>query len=200
MMRRGGAIVWAASAAVVAACSGGNLLDPLEPLTAPPQATEPCVGPTCEGVVGEAGASGVDGASTSPEPYEPCADRICGDSCRLCDPADESCVETPAVKRCGATGACTAAAPVCATQPGDAAAPDGEAPDAAPAVDAAPPPPPPPNPCAGKRCGDQCERCTPGDPECGEVERIGYCAADRRCGRKRPLCGRRDGGRPDPVE
>lgn len=203
MMRRGALIGGCAAVLAFVACSGSELGAPLEPVTAPPQATEPCSGAACDASASEAPRNDGDGATVTAEVYAPCRDRLCGDSCRLCDPADEACIETPAVKRCGAGGVCSAAAPVCATQPGDAAAPDGEAPDAAPVEDAALPPPPPPpplDPCDGKRCGDRCERCAPGDADCGKGERIGFCGRDGRCGRARPLCGRRDGGRPDPVE
>src|SRR5690606_7626868 len=36
--------------------------------------------------------------------YDPCANKSCGDSCLICDPADSSCVETEEPKRCGPDG------------------------------------------------------------------------------------------------
>jgi hypothetical protein len=40
------------------------------------------------------------------ESYEPCADKVCGDSCQLCDPADSDCVETREAKVCNQAGEC----------------------------------------------------------------------------------------------
>jgi hypothetical protein len=45
--------------------------------------------------------------------YEPCAGLTCGDECRLCDPADDECVETGVVKRCDVAGVCSATPVTC---------------------------------------------------------------------------------------
>jgi hypothetical protein len=37
-------------------------------------------------------------------------------------------------------------------------------------------------PCAGKKAGDECQLCAPGDPECVETRNIKTCSADGRCG------------------
>lgn len=48
-------------------------------------------------------------SSPAPSPtgsYDPCAGKVCGASCTVCDPADPSCVETAVVKSCDAGGSC----------------------------------------------------------------------------------------------
>lgn len=42
-------------------------------------------------------------------PYIPCAGKACGESCRVCDPADPNCFETAVIKECDKTGACVPA-------------------------------------------------------------------------------------------
>ena len=39
-------------------------------------------------------------------PYDPCADKACGEGCSMCDPKDEDCVNTPEVTVCSANGQC----------------------------------------------------------------------------------------------
>lgn len=38
------------------------------------------------------------------------------------------------------------------------------------------------DPCAGKACGDSCERCAPDDPDCAETEEPKACGPDGTCG------------------
>lgn len=39
--------------------------------------------------------------------YDPCAGKICGESCTLCAPGDGDCFETAVLKTCDASGSCT---------------------------------------------------------------------------------------------
>jgi len=48
-----------------------------------------------------------------PPPYEPCADKACGDLCTICDPNDPDCVETAQVKLCQPDGGCSPTVPSC---------------------------------------------------------------------------------------
>jgi hypothetical protein len=52
-----------------------------------------------------------------PPPYDPCADKACGDLCTICDPADPDCVETAVVKLCQPDGGCSPNVPICELQP-----------------------------------------------------------------------------------
>ncbi|MFH0902995.1 MAG: Kazal-type serine protease inhibitor family protein [Pseudomonadota bacterium] len=47
--------------------------------------------------------------------YDPCTGKTCGDSCRLCDPADPYCIETSVLKVCNPAGECTTNYPLCST-------------------------------------------------------------------------------------
>ena len=40
--------------------------------------------------------------------YEPCGGKSCGDTCKICDPADLDCMETGEVKYCDSNGGCSA--------------------------------------------------------------------------------------------
>lgn len=42
------------------------------------------------------------------DPYDPCEDKSCGQTCRVCDPDDSACVETPVTKFCNNKGVCAA--------------------------------------------------------------------------------------------
>ena len=42
----------------------------------------------------------------APDDYDPCAGKVCGDACQLCDPNDEDCVETNEIKACNEAGEC----------------------------------------------------------------------------------------------
>lgn len=44
--------------------------------------------------------------------YDPCEDRQCGDTCTLCDPDDNDCVETAVQKVCNRNDVCTSAQPI----------------------------------------------------------------------------------------
>lgn len=73
-------------------------------------------------------------------PYDPCADKACGDTCRVCPPDDQDCVETAVLKGCDPDGACVATGTFTCE------------------------PPPPYDPCAGKACGEYCDPCAPTEP------------------------------------
>ncbi|GEM_PF-1544988 len=45
--------------------------------------------------------------------WDPCADKVCGDECRLCAPDDPQCVEPAVVNFCDLYGQCSPEAPVC---------------------------------------------------------------------------------------
>lgn len=45
--------------------------------------------------------------------YEPCAGKVCGETCTVCDPRDEDCVETAVVKYCQDDGSCSPERPQC---------------------------------------------------------------------------------------
>jgi len=90
------------------------------------------------------------------EVYEPCAGKICGDACTVCDPGAEGCVETDVIKACDPQGACVPEVPeLCAAAPYD--------------------------PCAGKLCGEACAICDPDDPECVETQELKVCNAEGVC-------------------
>ncbi len=36
-------------------------------------------------------------------------------------------------------------------------------------------------PCAGKKCGDFCQYCRPGDPNCVELAVVKWCNANSEC-------------------
>ncbi|MBT6176704.1 MAG: hypothetical protein HOI23_05615 [Deltaproteobacteria bacterium] len=91
-----------------------------------------------------------------PEPYEPCAGKVCGDMCQQCDPNDLDCVETDEIKACNPDGECV-------SDTGDLC--DGEEYDA----------------CAGKSCGDMCQQCDPNDLDCFETEEIKACNEAGEC-------------------
>ena len=65
-----------------------------------------------------------DGACL-PEPgdaYDPCADKACGETCSICDPTDNDCMETAEVKGCNHSGVCEGGfdASLCAYEPCEA--------------------------------------------------------------------------------
>ena len=61
-----------------------------------------------------------------PPEYKPCAGKVCGDTCQICNPADPDCVETAVVKYCQADSSCAPTPPVCETS--DTCASDQECP------------------------------------------------------------------------
>jgi len=48
-------------------------------------------------------------------PFDPCEDKSCGQTCRLCDPDDAECVESAVTKFCNNRSVCAASQtpPVC---------------------------------------------------------------------------------------
>lgn len=96
--------------------------------------------------------------TTAPATYDACAGKKCGDSCTICDPADKNCVETAVVKQCGADLKCSEQAAQCTTTQTPAH-----------------------NPCAGKKCGDRCTMCAPGDLKCRESPLVKLCHANGQC-------------------
>lgn len=113
---------------------------------------------------GAAPAPTAEPAPTAPPPaagYDPCAGKSCGMTCTVCDPNDTSCVETAVIKQCDSAGQCVAAPAQCGT-----AADGGGAAY---------------NPCAGKKCGERCQLCAPGDTGCLETALIKLCHPDGQC-------------------
>ena len=98
-----------------------------------------------------------------PAPYEPCAGKVCGDGCSVCDPSDPNCFETAVLKFCHAGGECLPSPPACA-------------------------PPPPYQPCAGKACGDACSVCDPSDPNCFETAVLKFCSESGVCTANAVVC------------
>lgn len=45
--------------------------------------------------------------------YDPCANKMCGDSCEVCPPNDPDCFETAVLKFCTSAGECQAGEPSC---------------------------------------------------------------------------------------
>jgi hypothetical protein len=92
--------------------------------------------------------------------YDPCDTKHCGETCRLCDPADVDCVETAVVKACNDAGQCVAA-------------PAGECNAITEARN---------NPCSSLECGAPCQVCPPGDSKCDRkpltCNALGQCTAD----------------------
>ena len=79
-------------------------------------------------------ASESSNASDDPsdaDAYDPCGDKSCGETCQVCPPDDNDCVETGVVKACDAVGECVADT--------------GDLCEEADYV-----------PCAGKSCGETC--------------------------------------------
>jgi hypothetical protein len=46
-------------------------------------------------------------------PYNPCAGKTCGTSCKICPPGDANCFETAEIKVCQVDGACNGQTPAC---------------------------------------------------------------------------------------
>jgi hypothetical protein len=49
----------------------------------------------------------------APCPYEPCADKACGEACNFCPPEESDCVEDAALKFCNQSGECAHLVPQC---------------------------------------------------------------------------------------
>ena len=135
--------------------------------------------------------------------YDPCAGKLCGESCTLCDPADPNCDEVAVSKYCDGLGQCGMNYPVCGgpacTSPNDCAAPavcelcpdgstscasadcvDGQCITIWPGCGSY-------DPCAGKACGEGCSVCDPADPNCGPQIEM-YCDPSGNCQLNYPLC------------
>lgn len=73
---------------------------------------ETAVVKSCD-ATGKCSAGGGPICSSPDGGYDPCKAKTCGESCRLCDPANVGCVETAVVKQCNKAGACSPSAPGC---------------------------------------------------------------------------------------
>ena len=91
------------------------------------------------------------------QPYAPCADKPCGESCQECDPAASDCTETCEDIACNLDGECVSSTEAICEEP------------------------PPYEPCGGKSCGDMCTICDPADPDCVETMEIKACNPDGQC-------------------
>ena len=91
------------------------------------------------------------------QPYAPCADKPCGESCQECDPAASDCTETSEDKACNLDGECVSSTEAICEEP------------------------PPYEPCGGKSCGDMCTLCDPADPDCAEDAVIKACNPEGQC-------------------
>lgn len=67
-----------------------------------------CIGNDCENLFGELSACEAAYSDCLETPYEPCANKTCGEGCTECAPDDPDCVETDVVKACNEAGACVA--------------------------------------------------------------------------------------------
>lgn len=97
-----------------------------------------------------------------PARYEPCSGKACGETCKVCDPADTSCFETADLKLCQVDGSCKSTPPLCAPQPYQ--------------------------PCASKACGATCTVCDPAVPGCFETAVIKECNAIGTCAAAPAAC------------
>lgn len=91
-------------------------------------------------------------------PYQPCADRACGEPCRVCPPDDPGCVETAEIKACSAEGKCVSRVTPFAC--------------------------PMPDPCAGRACGSECVISLPchfAVPACLAPQQLGHCDISGQC-------------------
>lgn len=132
-------------------------------------------------------------------PYDPCAGKSCGDSCKACPPDDPSCFETAVVKACDARGLCAPAGTFVCSAADCAGKPCGTPCDA-PCPLGAPCPAPVAcdgkgacapltislcgGPCAGKACGEACTYdppCRLASPPCMVPSVVGQCDATGAC-------------------
>lgn len=137
--------------------------------------------------------------------YNPCDNKLCGESCALCDPADPDCVESQIMRFCDANGACADMFPRC-DAPVECTS-DADCPQ----IDACPPCPEGGtscptsvcmngqcdvawpgcgnyDPCVGKLCGEGCSVCDPADPNCAQPAVMMYCDQTGACGMNFPAC------------
>ncbi len=137
--------------------------------------------------------------------YDPCQNKLCGETCTICDPTDPNCVEAQVVRYCDSSGLCGDAFPRC-DAPVDCTT-DADCPQ----VEACAPCPEGGNscptsvcidgqcvvswdgcgqydPCAGKVCGEECTVCDPTDPDCVQPTVLMYCDQNGACGMNFPSC------------
>jgi hypothetical protein len=95
-----------------------------------------------------------------PPPYDPCAEKACGDACTVCAPDDRDCAETAVVKACDPFGRCVADAPgLCGPTPEQIA-------------------------CTQRSCGDECvvvAACRSATPPCMVPDVLGHCDMRGTC-------------------
>ena len=121
----------------------------------------------CSGAVTSPDDGTSDEAESELRAARACAGKACGDACSLCN-GRPNCFETAVLKQCNERGRCSSRPAVC-----------GGAVDAGPA---------PYQPCGGKSCGDTCQICPPGDPNCFETAVVKFCHADGACSASPPAC------------
>ena len=108
--------------------------------------------------------------------WDPCAGKVCGDRCTICDPDDPECIETTVIKQCNMDGECTAGYPAC----------DGDEPEY--------------DPCGGQSCGEECSLCDPRDPDCVETGLPRVCDLNGACVAATVVCEADGGDIYDPCE
>jgi hypothetical protein len=54
-------------------------------------------------------------AAPPAQPFDPCAGKLCGESCRLCPPDDKGCTETADLKTCNFVGQCSSEPSMCSS-------------------------------------------------------------------------------------
>jgi len=137
--------------------------------------------------------------------YDPCAGKVCGEGCTICDPNDPTCVGPAVEMYCDEVGSCGMAFPTCSGGECNAdqdcpqiGAPCSTCPDgtqSCPTVACV-------NgvcsygwttcggydPCEAKACGDTCTFCDPTDPNCAETGVVKFCDAAGSCGMAFPDC------------
>jgi len=115
-----------------------------------------------------AAATQPGGCGSAPStPYDPCDGKACGEACHVCAPGAAGCVETAELKACTADGLCVTVTTACPMGPSGPC-------EHQPICD-------PTRPCYGRKCGDTCRACPPGDPSCVETAIAKACTADGVC-------------------
>ena len=132
--------------------------------------------------------------------YEPCGGKTCGDSCTICDPADDACAETAVLKQCNTEGVCEAGEWACNSDGCDYGGEHYEEGASFPSTDGC-------NncgcsggqvvctemwcgydSCGGKSCGAECTICDPADSGCNETAVLKVCDEFGSCGASVPAC------------
>ena len=153
---------------VLTGCSSGTDVEESDDATVPAETSDPTDASDSGDAADPSGtvstadpsdASESSNASDDPsdaDAYDPCVDKSCGETCQVCPPDDNDCVETGVVKACDAVGECVADT--------------GDLCEEADYV-----------PCAGKSCGETCTVCEPGDDDCVETTEIKACDPEGAC-------------------